>query len=85
MLVGFNEGLTGSLRHWLLMEVQFSQNYRVLVCYLDGSYYWRKLPQNFQSLAKVISIAWSAILNQVFYPLRMFFKTCILPDGCGVV
>ncbi|MEQ2281533.1 hypothetical protein AMECASPLE_031411 [Ameca splendens] len=56
VFVGFNESLTGSLRHQLLMEVQCSQNYRVLVCCLDGSHYWKKQPQNFHSLVKVLSL-----------------------------
>lgn len=35
MLVGFNEGFTGAVSHWLMTEVQRLHNYRVLGCYLD--------------------------------------------------
>lgn len=34
-LVGFNEGFTGAVSHWLMTEVQLPPNYRVLACYLD--------------------------------------------------
>ncbi len=42
MLVGFNDGFTGALSHWLMTEVQRPHNYRVLGSYLNGNHYGRE-------------------------------------------